>query len=204
MSAVTSTTEICNMALSHLGHGKEINNVDTETSSEASACRRFYEIARLTTLRDFPWPFATKIEELSLVEEDPNAEWGFSYRYPPDCLKFRRILSGTRNDTRQTRVPFKIAQDDTGILIFSDTDEADAEFTKDMNDPTVYPSDFVLALSFKLASLIAPRLTAGDPAKLGDRTLQLYMHAIGQARVTAANEEQHEEDPESEFIRARS
>src|SRR5665648_440114 len=97
---MSSATEICNMALGHLASGKEIANLETERSAEAIACRRFFDSARDAVLRDFSWPFATKIKALSLIEEDPNSEWAYSYRYPTDCLNFRRILSGTRTDTR--------------------------------------------------------------------------------------------------------
>src|SRR5688572_11149621 len=111
---MASETEIANLALSHLGVGKEIANLETERSQEAVACRRFYDTARDATLRDFSWPFATKIAVLGLIEADPNDEWDYSYRYPSDCLQLRRILSGVRNDTRDSRVPFKLAHDDSG------------------------------------------------------------------------------------------
>jgi len=55
---MSSKTEISNMALSHLGVGYEIQNIETEQSQEATACRRYYDIALQTTLTDYPWPFA--------------------------------------------------------------------------------------------------------------------------------------------------
>lgn len=87
---MSSSTEISNMALSHLAISREIAALDTERSQEAQACRRFYETVRKTVLRDYPWPFATKFATLALVEDDPNSEWDFSYRYPSDCLNARR------------------------------------------------------------------------------------------------------------------
>ena len=42
---MASSTEIANLALSHLGNGTEIADLETERSSEASACRRFYDVA---------------------------------------------------------------------------------------------------------------------------------------------------------------
>src|SRR5438046_2758921 len=95
---LSSTTEIANMAISLIGIAKEIANLDSENSAEAKACRRFFANVRDTVLGDFPWPFATKFATLSLVQTDPNDDWGFSYNYPSDALKIRRILSGIRND----------------------------------------------------------------------------------------------------------
>ena len=199
----SSETEICNLAISHLGIGKEIANLETERSNEAAACRRFFETARDVTLRDFNWPFATKINELGLVEADPNDEWSFSYRYPTDCLKLRRILSGIRNDTRQSRVPYRVARDAAGLLIFTDTADAQVEYTIQEQTVSSFPPDFVMAFSFLLASYVAPRLTAGDPFKMGTRAIELYQVEISKAMAAAINEEQDEEYPDSEFIRVR-
>lgn len=200
---MASKTQICNLAISHIGVGKEIANVDTDKGDEASACRRYYETCRDVALRDFPWPFATVVESLALIEEDPNDEWAYSYRYPTDCILFRRILSGIRNDSRQTRVPFRIINDSSGRLIYCDAEDAVAEYTKKETNPDLYTPDFYLALSFLIAAHIAPRLTAGDPFKLGDRAARMYEIQISRAKAMAKNEEQVEEDPESEFIRGR-
>lgn len=201
---MASKIGICNMALSHLGLSKEIANFDTEKSEEAGACRRYYDEALYRTLRDFYWPFATKIASLALVEVDPNTEWAYSYRYPIDCVDVHRILSGDRNDTRQSRVPFKIAQDAAGLLIFTDTTDAEIEYTIKAENPLYYPSDFVMFFSFYLAFLIAPRVTGGDQFKLGDRALKLYVGELMMAKKKALNEGQIDEEPDSEFIRERT
>lgn len=200
---MASKTEIANLALSHIGVGKEVANLDTEKSQEAQACRRYYDLALESTLRDFDWPFATKYQALALVENDPNDEWGFSYRYPPDCIKIRKILSGTRNDNRQSRVPFIEAQDDSGKLIFTDQSEAQIKYTPFTTNTSIYPQDFIMALSFRLAVYIAPRVTGGDPFKVGERAIRLYQYELTRAYANSGNEEQEEETPESEYIRSR-
>lgn len=200
---MASKTGICNMALSHLGVGKNIANLDTDKGEEASVCRVFFETARDATLRDFAWPFANKSAALGLVEANPNDEWQYSYRYPSDCLKFIRIPSGTRNDTRQSRVPYKVSKDDAGKLLFTDMVDADGEYTVRITDPVFFTEDFVLALSLRIAAYIAPRITGGDPFKMGARAMQMYLVELSVARASALNEEQSEEDPQSEFIRAR-
>jgi hypothetical protein len=204
----SSSTEICNLALSHLAQGQEIANLDTEKSDAAAACRRFYEIARDEMLRAFHWPFATKFAFLGLVEEldvdsAGGSEWRYSYRYPVDCLKLRRILSGSRNDNRQSRVPYKIARDENGSLIYSDLEEAEVEYTVKVTEVIYFQPDFVMALSLLLAAYIAPRLTNGDPFRLGNRAVELHKMAYMHASANAVGEEQQEELPESEFIRAR-
>lgn len=200
---MASKTEICNLSLSHIGVGKEIADLDTEDSQEANACRRFYDIARDTVFRDYPWPFTTKMAMLGLVEENPTVEWRYSYSYPPDCLRARRILSGVRNDNRQSRVPYRIVKGDSGLLIYTDERDACLEYSAREEDVLRYPPDFINALSLRLAAYIAPRLTRGDQTGLGQRALELYLFEMARARASAHIEEQAEELPDSEFIRFR-
>lgn len=200
---MSSKTEVCNLAISNIGIAKEIANLETEKSNEANACRRYYDTARDMTLRDFAWPFATKILAAALVEENPNVEYKFSYRVPTDSLRIHKILSGTRNDTRQTRVHYKIIQDAAGWLILTDQENAEIEYTVKTDDPAKYTSDFVMAFSYRLGAMIAPRLTGGDPFNVGQKALQMYDMLISKTAATALNEEQPEEDPEAESIRFR-
>lgn len=200
---MASKVGICNFALGHLGLGKEIANFETEKSQEAASCRLYYETALKQTLRDYDWPFATKIAALNLIEETPNVEWGYSYRYPTDCVKFRRILSGVRIETRTQRVPLKIAKDSAGRIIFTDRQEAEGEYTEYVTNPALYPEDFTMALSLRLAAYIAPRVTAGDPYKLAERATRLYLAELGMAEATSGNEEQTDPEPDSEMISGR-
>ncbi len=202
-SMIASRTEIANLALSHAGIGKEIANIETENSEEARACRRYYDLSLETTLRDHDWPFATKYATLGLVEEAPNAEWDFSYRYPADCLKIRKILSGLVNDNRQSRIDFIEAQDDAGRLLLTNEGSAQVKYTPFTTNISVYPPDFVMALSFRLAHYIVSRLTAGDPFQLAPKIFQKYMLELSKAQANAGNEIQEEEHPESEYIRSR-
>lgn len=201
---MATKSEIANLALSHLGVGKEISNLDTDNSSEGAVCRRFYEISKDATLRDFPWPFATKFRALALIDENPTTEWDYAYRYPTDCLKVRRILSGQRTDTNDSRESYKIGRDDGGQIIYTDFRDANIEYTLRANDPGQYPPDFTLALSFRLAFYIAPTVTAGDPFQLQQKMMQMYMYEISTAAKTAVNEEQPDVEPNSEFERSRT
>jgi hypothetical protein len=157
-------------------------------------------------LRETNWPFATRFVALALIEEDPeevNGEWDFSYRYPTDALKVRRIQSGIRNDTRQSRVPYRLGNDDSGQLIYTDMEDAVAEYTKKITEEARFPPDFVMAMSLRLAGYIAPALTAGDPYDLSKKCFQKYLMEYSIAEANSSNEEQAEENPQSEFISGR-
>lgn len=200
---MNSKTDICNLAISHLGSGVEISDFETDLSEEAKACRVYYDMCRDIVLRDFWWPFARKIVTLGLVDEDPDNEWGYSYRYPSDALMIRRLQSGTRNDTRQSEIVFNVASDDDGSLVLTDAREAIAEYTFRNENVSRYPADFVEALSYRLAAFISPRICGGMAANKKTEMMQLYSLATGKASANAANEMKADEQPESEFIRAR-
>lgn len=200
---MASKTEICNLALSHLGTAKPIANLETDKGNEANACRRFFDIAIKTTLSDFAWPFATRFEALPLVGENPNKEWNYSYRYPVDCLDARRILSGIRNDTEDSRIVFKIAKDANGKLIYTDEALVVLEYTEYVQDPSFYSDDFTLASSFRLAYYMVSLLSKGDPFKIRADMFQSYVNEVGQARKRALSEEQPDKAPTPSLIRAR-
>lgn len=201
---MSSETKIANLAISHLGIGKQIGVLSSEQSEEARACRQFYDTARDQTLRDFAWPFATTIADMQLVESDPNDEWGFSYRYPSDAIKLIRILSGARNDTNNTRVAYKVIKDSSGKLILSDVADAQLEYIVRVEDPSFYPSDFKMAFSFRLAMYVAPRITSGDDFKIQQKLSQFYLNEISMAQANSVNEMQSDVAPESEFISIRN
>lgn len=209
---MSTPTEICNLALTHLGIGKEIANLDSENSQEANACRRVFDVARQTTLRAMDWPFARKQVFLGLVTDFTaltqttglSYEWNYSYQVPSDSVKFLKILSLTRNDTRQSRVPYSLRNGTQYEEVYTDMQNAQGRYTLDVTDSSRFPADFVLGLSYKIAFLIAPRLTKGDPYKLKKQAEDEFFYTISRAKASALNEEQEEEDPDSEFIRERN
>src|SRR5690606_31434700 len=175
-----SKTEIFNLALGHLAISKQIADAETEKSSEALICRRFYPSALEKTLRDFDWPFATRYVTLAELES-PTPEWCHAYQYPTDVVKIRRILSGRRVDHEESQIPYRTAYGDTGEIILTDKAEAVAECTALVTNTARFHSDFVLALSALLSSLIAPSVTK-DSTALGERAIQLYTVFLAQAR----------------------
>lgn len=214
-----SDATICNMALNHLGVSAVIANVTSDMTGEAKACRLFYDTTRDEVLGDFAWPWATVPADLQLVEADPSEEWGFSYRYPNDCLRLVRIRSGIGGAvnafpnivptvlnggmTGTGLVRHRIIRDGTGRLILCDIETAVLEYVQRITDASQYPPDFAVAFSLLLAGYVAPRLTGGDPHKLGERSLAKYLVSIGKAQANSTQQEGPDEWPMSGFEAAR-
>jgi hypothetical protein len=88
-------------------------------------------------------------------------------------------------------------------LIYTDFENATAEYSIDVTDYNLWPDDYVLGFSYFLAMMLVPRLTSGDPFKIRDSLKPLMDEAMGQAIDTGLNEQQDEEHPRSEFERVR-
>lgn len=198
-----SNTEIANMAISHLGVGKPIANLDEDNTEESRSCRTFFTVALKATLRDFGWPFATRYVELSLVGENPNSEYAYSYRYPADCASALKILSGIRNEDKDSEIHYMVTSDDTGKLIYTDQDDACLKYTAKIENPTLFDADFELAFSYRLAALVCPRVTRGDVRKTKRDMMELYNFELLTARANALNEQTYEPEPTTESIKAR-
>lgn len=201
----SSIADICNMALSHLGVGTEIANLETETSQEAISCRRFYEQARDATLKKFPWPFATRIVALGLIAEDPTPDWKYSYRYPASALYLWKLTSASVVLDPNVKLPYKIIGDDSGRIILTNLEDASAEYISRVENPLRYTPDFIEAISYRLAAFVAPRLSSGDAFKLGEKALEMYAFTVREAQAANANEELRDDSLyESSFERARN
>lgn len=92
-----SEVGISNMALARMGSTQRISSF-TDGSNEAAQCGLWYPQDRDSMLNDFPFPWSEAYAVLDQVagpeidNQVANAQWARSYRYPPDCLKMRRIV----------------------------------------------------------------------------------------------------------------
>jgi hypothetical protein len=221
------STDVANLAISHCGVSKQIGNVVTERSLAAQMCRTFIDIARQYTLRQATWSFAQKQIGPTVVATSPTPEWQFAYQYPSDALRISRFMSWRlRNDTRQSRVEYKVMQpvdvslstltpkptsysQTTGLWIYTDWPgptnllPAIIEYVYDNKNVAQWTPDFIIALSYRLASLIVPTLTSGDPYGYKKGIDEQYMKEIAKAEAFNLNEDQRPEEPQSEFIRGR-
>lgn len=193
-------TEICNVSISHLGVSKDIASID-EDSGAARALKRYYDLALRDTLRRYPWPFAVKFYTLGLISEDPTEEWEYSYRYPSDCLKILRILSGDRNDDLESKVVYKMVSDTEGQLIYTDEENAEIEYISIVDDTQNWPEDFIMAFTRRLAHLIGPRVGASQE-RVAEQAAW-FKFEMSNAAANASSEEQPDIEPESSFEQAR-
>lgn len=195
---MSSEVEICNLALGYVGVAREIDALD-EGSTEADQCRRFYAPTRDEVLRRYAWPFASKVQALALIAENPNDDWAFSYRYPTDCLRALRLVTGTRAETAPP--PFELGHDAAGKVIYTDQADAVLKYTRRIEDPELFDPAFVEAVAWRLGGKLAIPLSRSEKER--DYAFKRYQYEIAVAESLAGNEGQSDPAPDAESIRAR-
>lgn len=225
---MTTATQIANLALAHCGLSKPIQDLNTDHSVEAQMCLTWYDTARRSVLRKIPWSFATKQVVPALVASQPTPEWLYAYQYPNDCVSLNRFMSWRlNNDTRNSRVPYRIMQpvpiglstispqpttpyaQTTGLWIFTNWPGTNVnlptilEYIFDNTNVAQWPDNFCVAMSLYLADLIVTTLTTGNPQQQQQIIQAQYKSAMLDAANDDVNDEQRPPEPESEFIRGR-
>lgn len=184
---------IFNMALGFIGT-RMLASLN-ERTPEAAQCNLYWDLARKSALRDFPWPFCQKRIRLAPVDmpEAYAGEYGKAYAMPLNVIKVNRV-----ND----HAAFEIGEDKGSLLIFCDEEEAVACCTCDVENAALMDGLFVTALAYRLAMLIAVPLLKNNPYKVRELA-QLYQAALPQAGAQAASEGRRARNTEDDWVLAR-
>ena len=195
----SSPVDIANLALGHV-NGGFITNLNS-SSPEGSRIRVFYDTARKVELEAFNWSFARKHTQLSETEGYVQGDidgWLYSFDLPEDFLVARvipqgnaaqfnavpffdadRRFDGVRVPRRKDAEPYTII----GTKLYANGSEGVEEvdgntvlnliYTFDNISVPDYTSNFVMALSHRLASYIA-----ADPGVKEMQTLLADRHRL--------------------------
>jgi len=151
-------TELANVALGHLGEAR-ILNID-EQSPQAEHCRRMWNLTRDGLLRQRHWNFALRLAFLSPLANAPAFGWGWAYQLPEDYL-LAVELNSRRGGTSEAR--FEII----GNQLHCADCEARLQYVRRVEQTSLWDAAFCEAFCLKLASAIAPSITAA-PGLAGD------------------------------------
>jgi hypothetical protein len=208
-----SQTGICNLALVRIGIQQPIADI-TEQSASADACNSVYAHCVDSILRLQPWPFAQRYETLALVDTNPNDDWGYSYRFPTSMLRVGRLLGSSDSTilsnpayqssipfTQSQDIPFVVASDVAGKLIYTDLSDAVVLGTANITNTGLFDSLFIDALAWRIASEVAMGLTKDSGIAADARNMAKSSGSEGYA--TGKNESVPKSDRESSFVSAR-
>lgn len=194
---MASVIDICNLALSRFGQNT-INDLE-EASEEARQCNLLYESVRDSVLREYPWNFA--VSSIVLAQTTLKViGWPYTYQYPANCLLLRRVYSA--EDARKaTETEYQVETDGTNKYICSDVYQAYADITIKITDPTLFDSQFVEALSYKLASQLVIPLSGSAQRK--QELYQEYKMLLPSAQLSNAVENKTNPQYQRSYIKAR-
>lgn len=187
-----SKIQIWNQALGFIGTRTVAS--ESERCEEAIQCTLYWDSARRQALRDFPYNFAQVRVKLA-AKPMPDVwarEWRYAYGQPVGCLK----LHGVRAPGGRAR-PFRIVHDaDGAALILTDVEAAHAEYTQDVESPTLWDDLFAGLMARKLAAMIAVPLLKNNSNKVSELE-QLYRAALPDAYEAGASEQKDKPQPDS-------
>lgn len=195
----TTVTQVCNVALAYIGVSEQISDLG-EASTAAEQCTLHYEQAVQSVFEECAWPELTGYATLALVEEEPNDDWTYSYRWPSDCLAVRRIVT-TRGREDPNPPQFRNGADEQGLLIYTHEEEAQIEYTRNLTDPIRWSAHLADAVAWKLAEKLAPALSRME--KREQYCASRYGVAISQAKARSLNQQQAPRETDAEHIQAR-
>lgn len=217
---MASVVEICNLALSNIRAGS-INSL-TEGSLQSQICKLKYPFIRDRCLTEMPWGFNRKIRGLSVLTTE-IFNWARAYQYPIDCLKIHRLVGAQEelanadadvvsrlidsqllpiNDIRN-QIPFEVFNFNDNKVIGTNEAELRIDYAAKVEDPNLFTTDFIMALSHLLASEIAiPIVGAELGRQLRSDSFQIYKSYLD-AAITNDLNDQYDTPPESEFVTVR-
>ena len=198
MASTSNRLEIYNQALGFVGT-RTIGSPN-EPTPEAIQCNLFWDRARRSALRDYPYRFAVRRFRLpeKEVPEEYAQEWAHCYGIPDHVLKVVRVHNGSRRGVSKT--PYAIQRGDEGELLLTDVEQAMIDAVVDVEDISTWDDAFVAAMARKLACLICVPLCKGEGKLNG--LVQMYQASIPVAEGADASES-YDRKPDDAWLQAR-
>lgn len=186
----TSSTQICNLALSKIGE-PQILSLD-EASKPARECKLAYDHLRRKLLRSGGWNFAIKRVELAALSTAPKYEFTTQFALPSDYVK---MLSHSMIE--YSDFVYKI---ESGNLLCDET-SLSIKYIYDNEDVSSFDDMFTDCLVLSIAAHIAVPI-AGDEV-LRDRMLQEYKDLLPAAESFDSQEDTPDNFQTSTWIESR-
>jgi hypothetical protein len=217
---MASVSDICNMALSHVGSDTTVTSITPPDGSvEGGYCARFYPIARREALEMSAWTAAKTRAVLSQVD-NPSTTWTFAYALPSDCIRPLRILQSVVVTQLFSDVFWVSPLSLSDINLFTERGSADFEiengvlfthepdavllYVRDVTDTTKFSATLVSGISYLLAAYLAGPIIKGQPGANTSGTLrQIAGRVLGEAKVLDANSSSEAAEHIPESIRVR-
>jgi hypothetical protein len=199
-----SEVQVAKLALQHIGDRYDITSLN-DASPEAEQVNLVFENARDAMFAEHPWKFCKSyISPARLSITTIPANWGYAFAYPADAMRVWKIEDPMGRN--RPPIPFDIIRatvggNNTKIIVCNES-QPEFMYSAKITTATEWSPHFVLALSWRIAEMIAMPLTGSTDVK--DRVQRDAKMEIGRAKDTDANEGiYHEQSRDPDWIEAR-
>jgi len=185
---MSSAVDICNLALSHIGHRATVAAIDPpEASAEAQLCAQFYPIARNRTLEAYDWSF-TRVRTSPAALTNTNPTWAFCYARPSDAVRILRLLPPESVDETPEQAFVEESLADGTQVIYSNMEDAVVVYTRIVVDPAKFAPLCVTAIALQLGSMLAGPIIKGREGRAVAQSLaQAAANELAMAKASNAN-----------------
>lgn len=166
--------DICNMALSSLGHERRVTDLAAQTK-EALLCSTWHAAARQSVLGAAFWAGLSRVTP----EQDGEPD-GASWRYPAPCRGAALRLEASAPDGTPADI---VAADGLSLLLA--VPRASFRFMPDSEDPEAWPHAVRDAVAAELAARVAWPLTGQRTAAA--QAAETARDALSRARAESGN-----------------
>ena len=170
---MASKMDIGNQALGLLGVTEQIADLDSPTNDAEKQLNLWWDDCVKEILEQHDWKFARAGVALASTTA-PTPEYDYAYQLPVDCL-VARYLWDVDAEQRITDTEYEVS----GQMICTSLEEAYLIYTKNLTVIGKYPTHFIKALRYLLASYMAPKF--GDRASKSEDMLDKYEKALAGA-----------------------
>lgn len=155
--AITSQTDICNLALDLLNAGT-VQDTETPSTPTEELLNRWYDQSRKKVLREHPWNFAIKRQLLAASSTEPEFGYSVAFPLPADFVRLIQIEDGNGGTFTQD----DYAVEDGSILLSTDADSLRLVYIYDISDVTKFDPLFIDLLAHEIALSVAYKVTASN------------------------------------------
>lgn len=161
----TNAVNICNRSLGLLSGGEDTLTITAlgDGSKTSDLCDLFYTPSRTETLSRMQPQECSEYEDLGSESSSTmeKAEWTYIFDLPSDCLSVIR-----QTDEKYHKINYdhevKLSKLLTHALTNEDGDSAYIEYVVNETNGSVFSEETVNAISIKLASYLAPRISGKE------------------------------------------
>jgi hypothetical protein len=190
-----SKTELFNLALTELGQDRCISpDDDTE---RVRALKANFDFVRDAVMSEHPWRFSLLRTTLPALAAAPAFGWARQFELPETCLKLVQVGDDWVFYSAQHRT-FQLE----GSNILTDEEAPlQVRYVQRVENIGLWPALFSMAVAYRLASLVAKKVTGSNTE--AERVRGLYELQIRTAKRHNAIERPPEEHIDGSWLDAR-